>query len=289
MRFDDDTLRAASRAAKELGVPVNHLLAVAEVESAGHVFATVDGVQEPLVRFEGHWFYKLIVAHKRAEAVKKGLARKKAGAVKNPASQQERWDKLIKPAAALDKQAAYESTSWGLGQVMGFHWKALGYGSVLALVDHARRGAGGQIELMARFIRANPKLKAALAKGDWATFASGYNGPGYKANKYDTKMAAAAKRWAGVTIPAEPPAKPVEPRKPAAPEPKPAATPAPKGADYANDPADGMPEEIDALAGLERRLKIIKAAVAAIIAGGIFALGWLAALPCNLFGFWCGG
>lgn len=97
-------------------------------------------------------------------------------------------------------------------------------------------------------------------------------------------------------IDAKPPAKPVESQKPApaptqpgAPPPAPQATPAPKGDDYANDPADGMPEEIDALAGLERRLKIIKAAVAAIIAGGIFALGWLAALPCNLFGIWCGG
>lgn len=296
MRFDDDTLRAAARAAKELGVPVNHLLAVAEVESAGKVSATVDGKQEPLVRFEGHWFYKRIVAHKRDEAERLGLAREKAGAVKNPVSQQERWDKLIKPAAALDRQAAYESTSWGLGQVMGFHWKDLGYGSVLALVDHARRGAGGQIELMARFIRANPKLKAALAKGDWATFAYGYNGPGYKANKYDTKMAAAAKRWAGVSIPAEPPAKPVEPQKPApapaqpeAPQREPAAIPEAKANDYANDPADGMPEEIDAIAGLDRRLKVIKAAVAAIIAGGIFALGWLAALPCNFFGLWCGG
>lgn len=203
--FDADTIRAASRVAQDNGWPLAHLLAVAEVESAGKVFAEVHGVDEPLVRFEGHYFYKRIVPVKRDEAVRKGLARAKAGVVKNPASQQERWDRLIRPAAELDKQAAYESVSWGLGQVMGAHWKALGYGSVLALVDHAREGAAGQIELMARFIRANPNLSKALKEGRWTTFAAGYNGPGYKANAYDEKMAKAARRWAGVKVPAEAP------------------------------------------------------------------------------------
>lgn len=263
--FDDATLRAAARVARENGWPVHHLLAVAEVESAGKVFATVDGAREPVIRFEGHYFYKRVVPHRRDEAVRLGLARAKAGAVKNPASQQARWDKLIKPAAALDRQAAYESTSWGLGQVMGAHWKALGYGSVLALVDHARRGADGQIELMARFIKANPTLSRALARGDWAVFAKGYNGAGYKANAYDSNMAAAAKRWKGVAIPSEPPANPAdapEPQKP--PQTQPAATPAAK-------------------AGAIGKI------VALIVAAGLAALGWLAHLPCELTGYFCGG
>lgn len=218
--FDDNTLRAAAAVAAKHSWPLNHLLAVAQVESGGKVGAAIDGKMEPIVRFEGHYFDRRVVAHRRAEARKLGLANPKAGAVKNPATQQARWDKLIRPAAAIDRQAAYESVSWGLGQVMGAHWKALGYGSVLALVDHARKGAGGQIELMARFIASNSVLSAALRAGQWATFARGYNGPGYKANAYDTKMAAAAKRWASVKVPAPASEKPAS--APAMPPPVPA-------------------------------------------------------------------
>jgi len=159
--FDNDTIVAAVREAKALGVEPAALLAVAQVESAGKIYALVDGRQEPLVRFEGHYFYKRVVNLERVRAMKAGLAGAMAGAVKNPASQQARWDRLIKPAAAIDRQAAYESVSWGLGQVMGAHWKWLGYASVLALVEEARSGAGGQIALMARFIEKSG-LDAAL-------------------------------------------------------------------------------------------------------------------------------
>lgn len=230
--FDAETLRAAKTVADDLRVPVAHLLAVAEVESAGKVFASVDGANEPLIRFEGHWFYKRVVADRRRQAVAAGLAAAKAGAVKNPGKQRDRWDRLLKPAAEIDRQAAYESTSWGLGQVMGGHWKALGYPSVLALVEEARAGAGGQIALMARFIKANPAIHKALRAGDWPAFARGYNGPGYKANAYDRKMAEAARRWARASIPPAPakpvapapakPPRPVAPKAPAAPV-KPAA------------------------------------------------------------------
>lgn len=230
MRFDDETLIAADRTARDIGVPVAHLLAVAEVESAGKVFAVVDGVPEPLIRFEGHYFDKRVVPERRAAARKAGLANPKAGGVKNPVSQQARWDRLLKPAAELDRQAAYESTSWGLGQVMGGHWKALRYPSVLALVNEARSGAAGQIALMARFIGANPAILKALRDGDWPAFARGYNGPGYKANAYDTKMRAAAAKWKGEKIPdaAKPAGKPADAQEPPdAPTPPPKAEPSP--------------------------------------------------------------
>ncbi|MEW9838572.1 peptidoglycan-binding domain-containing protein [Mesorhizobium marinum] len=37
---------------------------------------------------------------------------------------------------------------------------------------------------------------------DWATFARGYNGPGYRQNAYDTKMAGAFQRYASGAAPA---------------------------------------------------------------------------------------
>jgi hypothetical protein len=144
------------------------------------------------IRFEGHYFDRMLDDGKRALARRKGLASPKAGAVKNPASQAARW-RLLAEAAAIDREAALQSVSWGIGQVMGAHWKALGYDSVEALVAEARSGAGGQIRLMLRFLEANG-LIGAIEAHDWAHFARAYNGPGYKANRYDSRIAAAYAR-----------------------------------------------------------------------------------------------
>jgi hypothetical protein len=47
---------------------------------------------------------------------------------------------------------------------------------------------------MVNFIKAN-QLADPLRRHDWAAFARRYNGPGYTANSYDTKLAAAHQRW----------------------------------------------------------------------------------------------
>jgi hypothetical protein len=44
-------------------------------------------------------------------------------------------------------------------------------------------------------------MHAALKKQDWAAFAKAYNGPGYKANKYDTKLAEAYQHFSGQNAP----------------------------------------------------------------------------------------
>ena len=71
---------------------------------------------------------------------------------------------------------------------MGFHWKALGYRSVLDFVAHMRRSEDDQLDAMARYIKSN-RLDGALRRHDWARFARGYNGAGYKSNRYDEKLA----------------------------------------------------------------------------------------------------
>lgn len=197
-----ETAAAVERIAAVRGFEAAALKAFIETESAGTVYATVDGKKEPLVRFEGHYFYRLCSPLVRSKAVGKGLASPSAGAVANPSSQQARWDRLLKPAMELDLQAAYESCSWGVGQIMGAHWKMLGFNSVVEMVDLARSGVEGQIELMARFIEKSG-LKGALARHDWAAVARGYNGPNYKVNKYDEKMADAYARYNGAGRPQE--------------------------------------------------------------------------------------
>lgn len=190
--FDDDVVREIEAAAARTGMEPAALLAVAEVESGGRAFAMVGGRREPVIRFEGHYFDRRLPADKRAEARAAGLADPQAGAVKNPAAQAARWA-LLSRAAAIDASAAYESVSWGLGQVMGVHWQWLGYASVDALVADARSSVGGQAELMARYIE-KAGLAEAMRWQDWAAFARGYNGPAYKRHRYDRRIAEAYER-----------------------------------------------------------------------------------------------
>jgi hypothetical protein len=191
--FSKETSGEIERAADVAGLEPAALLAIAEVESGGRAFAIVAGRPEPLIRFEGHYFDRLIDTKKRAKARAAGLASPAMGAVKNPASQAARW-KLLEDAMAIDRDAALQSVSWGIGQVMGSHWKALGYGSVDALVVEARSGVGGQIRLMLRFLEHEGLIETIRAR-DWAAFARAYNGPRYRVHRYDSWIAAAHARY----------------------------------------------------------------------------------------------
>lgn len=191
--YSTETIDAIVAVARESGIEPAALLAICHVESGGKVFAKVGGRLEPMIRFEGHYFDRRLSGTKRRRARAEGLAAAKAGAVANPRTQAGRWA-LLRRAEAIDRQAARESISWGLGQVMGAHWAWLGYSTVDALVEEARSGAGGQVRLMVRYIR-KAGLMAAIKAHDWARFARGYNGPAYRKYRYDTKIAAAYKRY----------------------------------------------------------------------------------------------
>lgn len=210
--FDQSTVDAVKGIAGRLAVPVSSLLAIAEVEGGGVATATVNGKAEPLIRFEGHYFDARLSDAERAKARSLGLASPKVGKIANPHTQAARW-RLLEKAKAINEAAALESCSWGVGQVMGAHWKMLGFANVFKLVEMARSGIAGQVELMARFIE-KTGLHRALKAGDWRAFARGYNGPGFAKNNYHTKMEKAAAKWAKklATTPA--------------PKPQPAPTPA---------------------------------------------------------------
>jgi len=90
----------------------------------------------------------------------------------------------------LDRHAALQSASWGLGQVMGFNAERVGFGSVEEMVARMVGSENAQVGAMARFIVACD-LHGALRSHDWARFAHGYNGPNYRINSYDTRLAAA--------------------------------------------------------------------------------------------------
>ena len=191
--FDSQTIAALTTMANEADIDPAALLAIAEVESGGQALFDINGSKEPAIRFEGHYFDRRLSGSLREFARTNGLSAPAAGRIRNPKSQAARW-LLLERAMDLSKKAALESTSWGLGQVMGAHWEWLGYATVDDLVEEARGSVAGQARLMLRFIE-KAKLLGVLKACNWSEFARRYNGPAFARNKYDKRMADAYQRW----------------------------------------------------------------------------------------------
>lgn len=198
-----DVIRIADAKAAAYKIPPANLSAIIDVESGGKVFATVAGEQRPLVLFEPHLFYRRLSGRARDEAVSLGLASARRNKKLYPKTQAARWRQIQEAEGLLKRHglpagSGKESASYGVGQVLGKHWKALGY----LTLDHFMRtmlsGAAGQIEVMLKYIIHNDLLDE-LQEGRWEAFARGYNGPGYAKTKYHTRMAAAALVYGGKT------------------------------------------------------------------------------------------
>jgi len=156
-------------------VPADFALGIIDKESAGKVTYDVNGRQLPAIRIEGHYFYKYLSGDKQAQAVKAGLAAKKAGVVKNPTSMAGRYA-LLQRMADVDADAAYKSISMGIGQIMGAHYSSLGFDTpqkmFLRMLD-----LEGQAAVMMRFIENDPVLLKAAQTYQYQTFGKRYNGP----------------------------------------------------------------------------------------------------------------
>ena len=148
------------------------LLAFIEVETGGSGFD--EKTHKLLIQFEPAWFRK-----------KAPYAPSGKWSVNKVDVQFVEW-KAFSDAFAKDANAAMESTSIGLAQIMGFHYKRLGYKTVGDMWDDAKTGIGAQIQQLVRFIDTDQKLKVALLNQDWHTVATIYNGSGYEqlAKKY---------------------------------------------------------------------------------------------------------
>lgn len=182
-----------------LGVPVAVVKAFAEVESSGSGFLP-DG--HPVVLFERHVMYKRVkdlLGLAQADALAKqypDIINPKSGGYGKTSEQPGRMEKA---SQLINRTCALESASWGLFQVMGYHWKRLGYDSLQAFINQMYASEAAQLEAFVRFIKGDAGLLKALKAKNWASVASIYNGPAYdappgRANDYDTKLEAAFAR-----------------------------------------------------------------------------------------------
>lgn len=190
--MNTETAAAVRAKAATFKVPRAHLAALVAVESGGQIFAKVDGELKPLILPEPHVFYRRLAGDDRERAVKAGLAYARQGTKPYPKSQAARWAQLDR-MANINHDEAYQSTSYGVGQVMGYHWKALGYASLDDFLGTVFSGVDGQIDAMLRYCAENDLIDD-LAAGRWLTVARGYNGKKYAA-RYAKKLKAAAERY----------------------------------------------------------------------------------------------
>ncbi len=165
------TREAIDAAAQRLGVDAACVRAVAEVEASGDGFLP-DG--RPKILFEGHHFSK-----------RTGGAFDKS----HPKISYPRWtrrfylgderehDERLAIARTLNEEAALLATSWGAFQIMGFNFRAAGFGDVRAFVDAMHESADAHLAAFVAFIESEG-LAIYLRRGDWVAFTARYNGPG---------------------------------------------------------------------------------------------------------------
>ena len=157
----------------EFGIPVASIKAIDLVESNGQGFDPKTGKIK--IQFEPHWFKKL-------SKLVTGLWSTNTVDV-----QSKEWI-AFNDAYAKNPTRAMESTSIGRMQVMGFHWKRLGFSSVGEMWDFAKESEANQLWLGLKFIVTDNRLLNALLIKDWRKVAYYYNGPEYERNKYHTKL-----------------------------------------------------------------------------------------------------
>jgi hypothetical protein len=157
--------------AKEFSLDWKALAAFVSVESGGKGFSE-DG--RLIIQFEPAWFRKLEPYAPSGKWSLNGVER-----------QRQEWE-AFNDAWKYSPEVAMQSTSIGLGQIMGFHWKRLGYSSVGAMWDDAKRGIERQLWQLAKFIATDKTLLKYLRDKNWTMVATIFNGSKFReiAKKY---------------------------------------------------------------------------------------------------------
>ena len=185
-KITEDNFKAA---AEFLDCDLPAIKAVTEVEARGAGFLADT---RPAILFERHKFSRF--TERRFDRSHPDISNRRAGGYgKGGKSQYERLHRAI----ALDREAALKSASWGAFQIMGFNHGVAGFEDVESFVARMCESEGTHLRAFVHFVLANRTMAAALREHRWADFARRYNGPGYRKNHYDEKLAAAYARFAG--------------------------------------------------------------------------------------------
>jgi len=158
-----------------LGLDSALVLAVSRVESKGDLHAFL---------FEPHVFSKL--TNHKYDLTRPDISYPKWDRNRYPKRKEDRAAQFGK-AVFVEPLKAYEAASWGLFQIMGYHYKILGYGSALGMAEGLRNSVEENIRAFGAIVK-DMNLVETLKAKEWEKFARVYNGPGYKLNNYHIKM-----------------------------------------------------------------------------------------------------
>lgn len=167
-------------AAKLLGISVAHIKAVAAVESS-QIGGFIKETQEPTILFERHIFSRLTKGIYDAKYA--DISNRSAGGYGAYKVQHTRLQKAVK----LDREAALQSASWGLFQIMGFNYKQAGFDDLQSFINAMYQSERQHLLAFCNFLIANDLVKY-LKKDDFRLFARHYNGPAFEKNRYDLRM-----------------------------------------------------------------------------------------------------
>ena len=190
-RFYGEDIAALAR---HLGVEVAALLAVATTE-VGRI--AHPGLGAPVMRFEVHAFLRRVKTSKVVQLRTHGPDGSKLTAWHKDAhwyksDPDDDWQRVHSGsqgdeyAAMIQAQSespvdAWECASYGVGQLMGWHWKLLGVKSVQRMVGQATGGGvPAQIKQWGAYIENDKsgEMHLALRLQDWEAFVRMYNGSG---------------------------------------------------------------------------------------------------------------
>lgn len=158
-----------NKLAKDFGVPSYAVKGIDLVESSGEGFDPMTGKIK--IQFEPAWFKKFTKL-----LIPNGVE-----------SQAKEWQAFNK-AYAKNPDKAMQSTSIGRMQVLGLHYKRLGFSSVDAMWEFAKKSEVNQLWLGLKYIATDARLYRAVKAEDFKTIAYLYNGATYWIKGYDKKL-----------------------------------------------------------------------------------------------------
>ena len=163
--MNKELIQIIKKLSAQFGVDAATLASFIMTETGGKGFDDKTG--KILIQFEPAWFRKKVP-----------YAPSGAWSVNKVDVQSKEWI-AFNDAFAKNADGAMLSTSIGLGQIMGFHFKRLGFKSVGETWDHAKKSLENQVWQICQFIQTDRELKQAIIFKDWHKIAIIYNGSGY--------------------------------------------------------------------------------------------------------------
>jgi len=184
------TSNGFAESANDLGVKAPEIWTVFAVETSGCGFLPD---RRPPILYERHIFHRLTGG------------RFDDGDISDPSpggygpAGAPQYDRLAR-AIALDRNAALQSASWGLAQIMGMNFRLAGFNGVEDMVSALCDSEDSQLLAFAAFLKGS-KLAGSLQIHDWTSLARGYNGPNFAENQYDAKLRGEFQKFSAGPLP----------------------------------------------------------------------------------------